>query len=78
MPNSQISSLLSNLFKAISSFFAYKHISYKNESLKDIDRRREQIKNQIINELNSSNPDMFVVDRLYKQLAELNERKRNI
>ena len=78
MPNSQISSLLSNLFKAISSFFTYKHISYKNESLKDIDRQREQIKNQIVHMLNNNNPDMFVVDRLYKQLVELNERKRNI
>ena len=69
--------LISSLFKAVSSFFAYKHISYKNESLKEIDEQRNQIKDQIIRSLNN-NPDMFVIDRLYKQLAELNERKRNI
>lgn len=72
-----LTNLISSLFKAVSSFFAYKHISYKNESLKEIDEQRNQIKDQIIRSLNN-NPDMFVIDRLYKQLAELNERKRNI
>ena len=69
---------LTKLLAAITAFFNYKTKALPIETLEDLQLKETNVKNQIIRELNSNSPDMFNVKRLYNELRNINERKKNI
>lgn len=74
----KIIDLIKSIANAISNYFSFKTISYKDDTIAYIDEQIENIKNEIINELNRDYPNMHYIDRLYKQLSNFQSRKTKL
>ena len=74
----KIIDLIKSIVNAISNYFQYKNTSYKDDTIEYIDKQIENVKNEIINELNRDYPNMHYIDRLYKQLSNFQSRKTKL
>lgn len=74
----KIIDLIKSIVNAISNYFQYKNTSYKDDTIAYIDKQIENVKNEIINELNRDYPNMHYIDRLYKQLSNFQSRKTKL
>lgn len=74
----KIIDLIKSIANAISNYFSFKTISYKDDTIEYIDNQIEKIKDEIITELNKHNPNMHYINRLYKQLSNFYSRKTKL
>ena len=74
----KIIDLIKSIVNAISNYFSFKTISYKDDTIAYIDKQIENVKNEIINELNRDYPNMHHINRLYKQLSNFQSRKTKL
>lgn len=74
----QIIELIKNIFLSIANYFQYKNTSFKDNTIAYIDKQIENIKNEIINELNRDYPNVHYINRMYKQLSNFQQRKTKL
>lgn len=74
----KIIDLIKSITNAISNYFSYKTISYKDDTIEYIDKQIENVKNEIVKELNRDNTNLYTINRLYSQLRKLSKRKTKL
>lgn len=75
---SSIFTLIVNMISIVSSWLKIKSTTTTIDTLEDIQKEKEILKNEIIRELNCDDADLHYIDRLYTKLRDLSKRENKL